>query len=150
MPSRKQYIKQALTELFPLSSKDTLVDIGSGDGIVLRQAAEIGAQAIGYEINPFLVLISRFLSRKYSKVSVRLADFWIAKLPNETTVIYVFSVIRDIKKISQKVQTETNRIGHPINLISFASKIESKKIVKTVGAYYLYSFHPLQQDEAQV
>lgn len=150
VPSRKHYIKQALSELYPLSNKDTLVDIGSGDGVVLRQAAKIGARAIGYEINPLLVLISRYLSRRYSKVSVRLADFWITNLPDETTVIYVFSVIRDIKKIMQKVQNETNRLGRPIHLISFAGKFENKKVVKNIGAYYLYTFHPLQSDEAQV
>lgn len=150
VPSRKQYIKQALRELYPLSAKDTLVDIGSGDGVVLRQAAEIGARAVGYEINPLLVLISRFLSRKYSKVSIHLVDFWMAKLPDDTTVIYVFSVVRDIKKTMQKVQNETNRLGRPIYIISFAGKFTGKKVVKQVGAYYLYTFYPLQLNKAQV
>jgi len=150
VPSRKMYIRQALSELYPLTAEDVLVDIGSGDGIVLREAAKIGARAIGYEINPLLVFISRFLSRRHSKVSIHLTDFWIAKLPDDTTVIYVFSVARDIPKIINKVQSETNRLNRPIHLISYASKLDDKKVVKKVGAYYLYTFYPLQLNKAQV
>lgn len=150
VPSRKMYIRQALSELYPLTVKDVLVDIGSGDGIVLREAAKIGARAIGYEINPLLVIISRLLSRRYRKVSIHLVDFWIAKLPDETTVIYVFSVARDISKVVKKVQNETNRLNRPIHLIIYANKLDDKQVVKIVGAYYLYTFYPLQLDKAQV
>jgi len=63
VPSQKRYVRQAFDELYPLGIRDVLVDVGSGDGIVLRLAAERGAQAIGYELNPLLVIISRWLSR---------------------------------------------------------------------------------------
>src|SRR5680860_1758140 len=68
VPSQKFYINQALRELYPISNKDLLIDIGSGDGVVLREASKLGARAIGYEINPFLVIISRLLSRKDNRV----------------------------------------------------------------------------------
>ena len=150
VPSRKLYIRQALRELYPLTNKDVLVDIGSGDGIVLREAAEIGARAIGYEINPLLVFISRFLSRKYNRVSIHLVDFWMIHLPKDTTVVYVFSVARDISKIEKWMQNETNRLNRQIYLISYAIELDDKKVMKNVGAYHLYMFYPLQLDEAQV
>ena len=36
VPSHVSHVRQSLTELYNLSDKDVLVDIGSGDGLVLR------------------------------------------------------------------------------------------------------------------
>lgn len=63
-PWKRSDLKRAFTELYPLSSRDTLVDIGSGDGVVLREAARYGARVAGYEIHPFLVVVSWLLSSR--------------------------------------------------------------------------------------
>lgn len=143
VPSQKKYIRQLFRELYPLTNKDLLVDIGSGDGIVLREAARLGASAVGYEINPILVLVSRLLSRNDKKVSVKFADFWASNLPDKTTVVYVFSVSRDMKKILLKLQSETNRLDRPISILSYGSKFDGQKILKNVGAYHLYVLRPV-------
>jgi len=150
VPSRKKYIKPAFSELYPLTSKDTLVDIGSGDGVVLREASKKGAKAIGFEINPILVFISRFISRKDNLVDIRLTDFWSSHLPDNTTVIYLFAVTRDMKKISKLVQKEADRLGRDLYLISYGNKFDLLKPIKCIDAYSLYVFHPLQSDQAQV
>lgn len=148
VPSQKRYIIQALTELYPLDSNDVLVDIGSGDGIVLRQAAKQGARAIGYELNPILVIISRFLCRHQPLVSVRLADFWLTPLPDDTTVVYLFGVARDKKKTIKKLQSETNRLDHELQLICYGDMLGTQTAVKAVGGYLLYAFTPLQVSRA--
>lgn len=150
VPTRKMYIKQALTELYPISGRDVLVDIGSGDGVVLREASKRGARAIGYEINPILVLISRLLSRKDKNVEVRLADFWLSSLPDDVSVVYVFAVSRDINKIRKMMQNEANRLNREFHLITYGSAFNDLKSIKNVGAYNLYSFKSLHADKAQV
>lgn len=150
IPSHKSDIQQALNKLYVISSADTLVDIGSGDGVVLRYAAKRGARAVGFEINPILVVISRCLSWGDNKIKVVFADFWLSHLPNETTVIYVFSVSRDMKNIIKWVQNETNRLNRPINLISYGSRFNGIKPLKNIGAHHLYVFYPLQTNKAQV
>jgi len=142
VPSQKKYIRQVFRELLPIGGEDLLVDIGSGDGIVLREAARLGARAVGFEINPILVLISRLLSLNDKKITVKFADFWMSKLPSATTVVYVFSVTRDMKKILSKLQAETNRLGRPLNIISYGSKFDGLKIYKIIGAYHLYILSP--------
>ncbi len=149
VPSHRADIQQAFTELYQVDANDTLVDLGSGDGIILRKAARAGARAVGFEINPILVIISRLLSRN-NKISTVFADFWFSHLPNDTTVVYVFSVSRDINKIKIWVQNETNRIGRTIHLISYGSRIDGMKAVKNLNANHLYVFHPLQTNKAQV
>jgi 16S rRNA A1518/A1519 N6-dimethyltransferase RsmA/KsgA/DIM1 with predicted DNA glycosylase/AP lyase activity len=76
IPSHKYDIHQALNKLYVINSTDTLVDIGSGDGVILRQVAKRGAYAVGFEINPILVIISRCLSWGNKKIKIVFADFW--------------------------------------------------------------------------
>lgn len=148
VPSRKRELIDAFDRLYPINSHDTLVDIGSGDGIVLREAAKRGARAIGYELNPILVLISRLLSRHNSRIATHLADFWSVQLPSETTVVYVFGESRDITKMAQKVEDEAIRIGKTLAFISYGFAVPGKTPAKKVGAYYLYQFVALHTGEA--
>src|ERR1035437_9524380 len=106
VPSRSSYIANAFTDLYLLSDLDVLVDLGSGDGVVLREAAKKGARAVGYELNPLLYAIARLLSRRQPLVTVYLTDVWLTPLPGETTVVYFFGVARDKQKLINKMQTE--------------------------------------------
>lgn len=147
VPSKKRDIKKALEELYPVGKKDLLVDIGSGDGVVLRMAAERGAVAVGYELNPILVFISRFLSRRHPKVTTVLADFWRVRLPDNTTVIYTFGESRDIKKMAAKVQAEATRLQRPLAFISYGFAVPGLKPSRHTNAHFLYTIAPLQQRE---
>ena len=144
VPSKKRELQQIFRTLYPLNSTDLLVDIGSGDGVVLRQAAACGAKAVGYELNPVLVGIARFLSRHQPDVTVRLADFWFVQLPAEVTVVYVFGESRDIAKMAGKVAAEAQRLQRPIALISYGFAVPGYEPVKKEGAHYLYDIGPLQ------
>jgi hypothetical protein len=150
VPSKKADIKRAFDELYPIGKRDLVVDIGSGDGVVLRQAAIRGAGAVGYELNPLLVLISRWLSRNQPEVRVYLADFWKAQLPARTTVVYTFGESRDIKKMAHKIAGEAKRLKKPLMFISYGFEVPGLVPVKKVGAHYLYHFDPLHPEEAQV
>lgn len=148
VPSRKKYLNIAFEELYLLKENDVLVDIGSGGGVVLREASARGAKTIGYEINPFLVVLSRFLSRKDNKVKILFADFWSAKLPDNMTVVYIFSVTRDMKKIIRKLQYEADRLRRPVYLINYGSELKGVKTVNKIDAYRLYVFSPLHPQKA--
>ena len=47
-----------IIKLANIKSGDIAVDLGSGDGRLLFAAAKSGARAIGYEVNPLLVLFT--------------------------------------------------------------------------------------------
>lgn len=150
VPSKKRDLEEALDSLVTLGKNDLLVDIGSGDGIVLRQAARRGAKAVGYELNPLLVLISNLLSRKNPNVKTYLADFWNVSLPDETTVVYVFGESRDIVKMAAKVEREAARIKRPLWFISYGFQLPGREAVKRTGTHFLYRVEPLQPTKAQV
>jgi hypothetical protein len=148
VPSQKKYVRQVFKDLYPLDAGDVLVDVGSGDGIVLRLASERKARAVGYELNPLLVIIARFLSRGDDRVRVQLTDFWLSPLPDDTTIVYGFMVTRDMKKMVRKMQKETDRLGRRLYFMTYGNQISGRIPDKSLSAYYLYSFYPLQTDKA--
>jgi hypothetical protein len=147
IPSHKKDVKRAF-EYFGLSSADTLIDIGSGDGIILRTASTFGAKAVGYEINPILVGISRLLSRRDARVEVFLQNAWTANLPESTTIVYAFSVNRDEGKLIRLLQREANRLNVPLKLLCYGSPFKRMIAVDIYEAYHLYIFQPLQPKNA--
>lgn len=150
VPSKPKEVARAFAELYPLSAADTLVDIGSGDGVVLRAASRCGAQAVGYELHPLLVGVSRLLSRGDKNVQVRLANFWRTSLPDATTVVYTFGDARDIGKMYGRVADEAARLKKQLVFISYAFEIPGVAPAKTVGAHHLYYIKPLREGAEHV
>lgn len=142
VPSMKKYAAEAFDELYTVTKKDVLVDVGSGDGVILRLAAERGARAVGYELNPILVLISQALSRGNPLIQTRLADFWLVDLPHETTVVYAFSVDRDMEKLADKIQKTADAALHPVWLVTYGHSLPAKEPHKATRSHYLYLFEP--------
>lgn len=146
VPTRRREAREAFTVLRPLTAGDVVLDIGSGDGAVLGVVARAGATAVGYEINPFLVAISRWRLRRHREtVTVRLRNFWATSFPDATTVVYTFGDSRDIAKMYQKVQREATRLEKPIDLISYAFQVPGQQSQRVHRAYFLYAVPPLHQ-----
>jgi|SRR5690606_14989233 len=149
VPSHRRQVARALDELRPIGSYDLLVDIGSGDGLVLRLAAQRGAASYGIELNPVLVVISRLLSRKYgAKVKVKWGDLYRSKFPDATTVVYVFGDSRDINRMYSKVQAEATRLNRTLDLISYGFEAADAVSVSSAHGFKLYRVSPLQGPKA--
>ncbi|MCA9334798.1 hypothetical protein KC953_01505 [Candidatus Saccharibacteria bacterium] len=142
LPSKQRYARLALTKLYRIRSQDVLVDLGSGDGQILRLATSLGARAIGYELNPILVVISRLLARGDGRQKTRLADMWLVDLPAETTIVYVFSVSRDSYKLTDRLTSHVEKHGKKIWCITFGAGLGGVKPVKRLHAHNLYLFDP--------
>lgn len=138
VPSRKEELRKAFKNLYPLSKNDLLIDLGSGDGKVLRIATEFGARAAGVELSPILALYSKIRLHKNRAAQVFCRSYFHYDFPAETTVVYVFSDGRDIAHIVRYIEVQAARIGHSIFLISHAFEIEGYKPQKRYRAYYLY------------
>lgn len=150
VPSKRRELEKMFTDLYSLTPSDTLLDLGSGDGIVLRQASRQGAQAVGYELNPLLVWVSRWLSRRDTRVRVELADIWRTPFPDSTTVVYIFAESRDIKKLTKKIEHEAQQLARDLWVISFGFALPGYTPHRTCRAYQLYRVTSLQKNKAQV
>lgn len=137
LPTLREQQSAAL-DLLDLKGGQTLVELGSGDGRMLIAAAKKGIKAVGYELNPVLVVYSWLITRRYgSLVRVRLANFWRVKLP-ECDGIYVFLLDRYMSKLHKKI---TQEISSSVKLVSFAFQIPKVKHKTEKSGLYLYIFN---------
>ena len=138
VPSLKTEIKKAFTDLYLLSKKDLLIDLGAGDGIVQKIASNYGTKSVGIELNPIIALIAKIRLRKYKNAKVICKNFYKYNFPKETTVVYVFGDSRDIEKITKKIESESKRLKKPLLVISNGFELPGHKAIKSVNAYKLY------------
>lgn len=148
VPSKRGDVRRMFEALYVLSPEDTLLDIGSGDGVVLREASRRGARAIGYEINPVFYLVSRWFLRSSPRANVRWANAWRTPFPDSTTVVYIFSVHKDGPRVIRTLQAETNRLGRSLVLLCYGNPLPGYTPAETYEAYFLYIFQPLHLKEA--
>lgn len=85
-----------------------VIDLGSGSGRLLFLAAADGAQATGYELNPFLVWQTRlasFLKKFSGLVSVRRQSIYTANV-KEADVVFCFLMPKPMAKLESKLFAE--------------------------------------------
>jgi hypothetical protein len=67
----------AFVDAVPMKAGQLLVDIGCGDGRVLRMASRrYGVNTIGYEINPLAYIKARLLCLGDKNIQIRWKNFW--------------------------------------------------------------------------
>ncbi len=136
MPTLNKQVEIAL-ELAELKKGDTLLELGCGDGRVLIAAAKKDIKAIGYEINPFLVLICDLRTIKYRQlVQIKWGNYWDKSWP-AADIVFVFLISRYMEKLDKRLN---NYPYKPIKLISFAFKIKGKRITKSKNGLFLYIY----------
>ncbi len=136
LPTLRAKVPLAL-KMLNLKKGQTLLELGSGDGRLLRAAAGRGLNAVGYELNPLLVIYSKLITFKYRKqVQIIWGNYWKAEWP-KTDGIFVFLLQPYMEKLDKKI---TQSKLKNISLVSFAFIINSKKPVKQIEGLYLYKY----------
>ena len=150
VPTHKKQADEVFLELRPVSDDDSVLDIGSGDGVVMRSALEAGAgRAVGYEITPILVIISWLRLLSYGKkASIELKNFWSSPFPDDTTVVYTFGESRDILKMYKRVQQEAIRLNRSIDFVSYAFEVPGELYHDRNRSHFLYKINTLQLNKA--
>lgn len=137
LPTLTNRVDDAL-DLIDLKPGQTLLELGSGDGRLLRAAAKRGIHGVGYELNPILVIWSRLLNRKYKgMITVKLGNFWQATWP-EFDGVYVFLLNPYMAKLDTRLTQESQ--SKTIKLVSFAFQIPDMKPVNEINGMFLYEY----------
>lgn len=136
LPTLKPQIGTAL-DMLDLKPGQTMLELGSGDGRVLKAAAERGWKAVGYELNPLLVLVSLWVTRKQrANVQVKWGNALTAQWPTADG-IYIFGLKKIMPKLHTKIVQSSTR---PVSLVSFAFMMPGKKPVAEKSGVYLYHY----------
>jgi len=93
-------------DAIPMSSQNLLVDLGCGDGRVLRAARKrYGVKTLGFEINPFAYFTAKLRSLGVQGITIRWRDFWDEDLKDANVVFcYLFPDV--MKRLAEKLEAE--------------------------------------------
>lgn len=128
-------------DMVALEPGQTLLELGCGDGKILLAAAQRGWKAVGVELNPILVLVSRWRTRRYRKqVRVVWGNLWKTEKWPDTDGIFVFILQKHMKKLDTII-TQWHQRKKPLKLVSFAFTIPGKKpAAQHTSGVYLYNY----------
>jgi 16S rRNA A1518/A1519 N6-dimethyltransferase RsmA/KsgA/DIM1 with predicted DNA glycosylase/AP lyase activity len=129
--------KKTAIDLLAMKPGQTMLELGSGDGRVMVEAAKRGINVVGYELNPLLVLISLYTTRKYRKqIKVKWGNFFTAKWPKHDA-IFVFLTDKFMPRLDSKIKADSKK---PLLVASNSFKIPNKKPIKESYGVYLYKY----------
>ncbi len=138
LPTMKKQADEAL-ELLDLKPGQMMLELGCGDGRMLRAAAKRGIYGVGYELNPLLVVIAKIVTWRYRKlVKIHFGDFWRVQWP-EFDGVYVFLLQKYMQKLDTKIIQESDS-KRTVRLVSYAFTIPKKDALKQSGALTLYEY----------
>lgn len=107
VPTAQSTVKRML-DMADIRPGERVINLGSGDGRYLIEAAKRGASAYGYELNPLLVWLSGLLIKRHrqsGRAKVICGDFWKADLADYDVVV-IYGRLGMMKKLEQKMLRE--------------------------------------------
>ncbi len=133
VPTPKRRIKEIL-ELAEVNDETISLDLGSGDGRIVRAFAKAGAKkSIGLELNPIIYLLSKIITWD-KNAEIRIENIWNYNLA-EIDVISVFFVPTFIDKLEEKI---VNEMKKGTKVISYRYKFKNLEEIKNINKLYLY------------
>ena len=104
-PSARVRVRTALDHV-PMKAGDLLVDIGCGDGRVLREAKRrYGARALGFEVNPLAYALARLRTIGMKGIEVRLTNFWNVDI-GDANVVFCYLFPDVMGRLAHKLEKE--------------------------------------------
>lgn len=134
--AKKESVKN-IFQLANIKKGETVVDLGSGDGRLLFEVANLGAFAIGYEVNPFMIIISsikRTIKGYDQKVKIKNKSMWTADL-KIADVVLVYSLVKKMKKFEDFIYKNAKP---GTRIIVNTNRFPDKKPIKTRDKIFLY------------
>ncbi len=140
-PSRESRVKKLL-EVFEPEPNSKIIDLGSGDGRVLREFANKydDIKLYGIEKDWKLVYISRNLSKEFKNIDIKQGNLFDVPLDNYD-VVYTYLTVDALRRLRNKAVKFVDRGG---TWIALDYRIPGLKPVVVIDLdkwhkYYIYS-----------
>lgn len=107
VPTDKRRVQEMIA-LSGIRPGEKLVDLGSGDGRIVVAAAKAGAVAEGWEVNPYLWLISVWNIWRHGvrgRARVHLGTYWTQPF-RDADVITLFLITTQMRPMERKLRAE--------------------------------------------
>lgn len=105
-PTPMLAVESAL-DLAQIKKDEVLIDLGAGDGRVIVSAAKRGAKVVGYELSPFLWVVTKINLLSHGlNGKVLLADGFNADF-SKADVIFLFLMPKSMENFSKKLRAKS-------------------------------------------
>jgi SAM-dependent methyltransferase len=127
----------SLLDLSGLKPGQKLLDLGAGDGKLLKAAAKRGIYGEGWEINPLVYLAAVINCWRYrGLITLHFGNYWSMRLP-QADAIYVFLIDRFMARLDGKLQAEVMR---PTAVVSYIFEVPGRVPVRSTKNSYCYIY----------
>lgn len=127
----------AFIKAVPMKAGQMLVDLGCGDGRILRQAHKYyGVRAIGYEVNLLAYLKARLFSFGCKDVHIKCQDFWSADL-SDADVVFCYLYPDVMKKLAAKLKTNLKPGAVIVSCNFILPGFKPSKVLYPAGALHI-------------
>lgn len=133
VPSALGTVKKMI-EMADLHGNDMLMDLGSGDGRILKKAAPHVKYAVGIEINPLLYFWSKTRLAKYKNIKVQRTNLWKVDL-KDVDVLTIFFIAHHMGALKQKIKKEMKPGSR---VVSYGFSFPDWQYAKKDAKVYLY------------
>lgn len=127
----------AMMKLLDLKKGVKIADIGSGDGKILIAFAQKGFFADGYELNPLLLIYSRWKVKRMGlekKVRIYWQNIWNTNF-NKYDVVTVYGIPGIMEKLEKQLKKQ---LKPKAKILSIGFKFPTLKISNSLSGVYLY------------
>jgi SAM-dependent methyltransferase len=135
VPARRYDIDELLEDA-KLVKNNTYIELGCGDGRIVRAAAQKGAKAIGIELNPVLWLIAKVRTMNCPNAQIKFGNFWAVDL-SQADVVMAFLVPRTMPRLGVKAAAEMKSGSR---LVSYIFPVPDKKHTVKNKSWYVYIY----------
>lgn len=135
VPARKVDVEKILDDV-GLKKGEQYVELGCGDGRLVRAAAGRGAIAVGYELNPLLWFIAWISTLNQKNAHVKFGNFWNVNV-SRADVVMAFLVPRTMPRLGIKANKEMKKSSR---LVSYIFPIPHKTYTQKYKSWYVYTY----------
>jgi hypothetical protein len=144
VPTSRKRIR-AFLDAVPMLRNQRLIDLGCGDGRVLRAAyRRYGIRGTGFEINPLAWSVAKLQGMWYKGIKIRWGNFWDKDLGNADLVFcYFFPDVMD--RVGEKLRSELSNGSRVVSCNFPIPKWRPKQVVRPASdrhgdPIYIYEF----------
>ena len=135
LPTRKVDVNKLLDDA-KLRPGNLFVELGCGDGRVVKAAAKRGYRAVGYELNPVLFFIAWVNNFGINNAKIKFINLWAVDL-SKVDVVMAFMTPRTLPRLDSKLRSE---LKSNVIFISYIFAIQGRKPIKKGKSWFIYQY----------
>ncbi|MDQ5886571.1 MAG: hypothetical protein QG628_968 [Patescibacteria group bacterium] len=135
VPARTYDVEVILDDV-KLQKNEKYLELGCGDGRLVRAAARRGAVAVGYELNPLLWFIAWLRSIGHKNQTIKFGNFWHVDL-SSSDVVLAFLVPRTMPRLEVKANKQMKKHAR---LVSYIFPMPNRVHSLKHKSWYIYNY----------